>query len=615
MDIDHLVTESRHAAASRLDELTALQIAQLMNSEDGRVPPAVATQLDKIAKGIEVIADRLRLGGRLIYVGAGTSGRLGVLDAAECPPTFQSQPDQVIGLIAGGNAALVRAVEGAEDHPEHGARDIEALHVSAKDVVVGIATSGRTPYVLGAISAARRAGAFSIGIACNRGSELESAVELPIVPEVGPEILNGSTRLKAGTATKLVLNMLSTGAMVGIGKTFGDLMVDLKASNEKLRARANRIVRTITNLDSTAAGELLSRCGGEVKTAIVVHLAGLTPEDARQRLQQAQGSVRRVVAAAGPPETPVFWPNLVLGIDGGGSHTIAFLAERKSGGEVIGRGVAGPSNIQAVGVERAVRELEEAVARAFVDAKKLRGPVMAAALGLAGVDHPSAAAVVRNWAAQYRLADAVTVGNDATLLLAAGTPEGWGLAVIAGTGSIAFARGPDGRFDRSGGWGYLLGDEGSAYALALGAVKAVARASDGCAPATALTEMVLSQLGLQQPLEIIEAVYRGGWDRARLATIAPQVLALAGAGDPVAGEIAGREARELARTAAAAARKIGLPPVGLPLALTGGTFQDAGYYQRFLAALELEGLRPEPVTLVVEPAHGAVRVARDLVNQ
>ncbi len=309
-------------------------------------------------------------------------------------------------------------------------------------------------------------------------------------------------------------------------------------------------------------------------------------------------------------------PDLILGIDGGGSHTVALLAEKAEGGRgrILGRGTAGPSNMQAVGEERALQALDEAVAQAFAHAKRTRGTVAAAALGLAGVDHPEAADVVRAWCAKVLLAEAVSIANDATLLFEAGTPDGWGLAVIAGTGSIAFARSPDGKLDRSGGWGYLLGDEGSAYALALAGTRAVARSADGSIPATQLTKQILAFMGLKEPLEMIQAVYRGDWDRARLATVAPLVLAAAAAGDAVAVAVVEHEARELAKTAAAAAGKLALPLQRLPLALTGGAIlNDSGYRERFLAALRADGLEPEPVTLVEEPALGALRVARRLV--
>ncbi len=289
--LDYLQTEARNPASTNLDELSPLEIVRLMSAEDAKVVPAIASQAERIAQAIEVIADRLRNGGRLVYVGAGTSGRLGVLDASECPPTFNLPPEQVVGLIAGGPQALTSAVEGAEDHVEHGERDLNGIGFSAKDVLVGIATSGRTPYVLGAVAHARKLGAYTVGLSCNEESDLSGQVDLPITPIVGPEILSGSTRLKAGTATKLVLNMLTTGAMVRLGKTFGNLMVDLRATNSKLRARTNRIVRILTGLSQDQAAELLRSSAGELKTALVAHLARLSPDEARARLEKAGGQV------------------------------------------------------------------------------------------------------------------------------------------------------------------------------------------------------------------------------------------------------------------------------------------------------------------------------------
>jgi len=309
-------------------------------------------------------------------------------------------------------------------------------------------------------------------------------------------------------------------------------------------------------------------------------------------------------------------PDLIIGIDGGGSHTVALLAEKAEEGRILGRGKAGPSNVQAIGAERALQALNDAVAAAFTAANRPRGTVVAAALGLAGVDLPESAAVVRAWCEKTALAGVVNVANDAPLLLEAGTPEGWGLAMIAGTGSIAFARSRDSKFDRSGGWGYLLGDEGSAYGLALAGMRAVARSSDGCLPATRLTEAILKFMGLKAPLEMIEAVYRGPWDRAHIASIAPLVLAVAESGDAVAQDIVENEARELAKTAVAAARKLALPLDALPLAVTGGAIlNSASYRQRFVAALRANGLNPEPVTLVDDPAIGALRVAKRLVSK
>jgi N-acetylmuramic acid 6-phosphate etherase len=293
--LKNLTTEARNPASMNIDELSAIELVRLMNTEDAMVAAAVETQAEPIAAAIDAIADRLRRGGRLIYVGAGTSGRLGVLDATECPPTFNSPPGQVVGLIAGGYDALTRAVEGAEDRPELAEQDLRAVNAGSNDAVVGIATSGRTPYVVAAIHFARSLGCFAVAIACNADSSVGREADVAITPIVGPELISGSTRLKAGTATKMVLNMLSTGAMVRIGKTYGNLMVDLRATNSKLRDRSRRIVETLVGVNENAATELLARCDGQLKTAIVVGRTGCTPDDARSRLEQAGGQVRGAI--------------------------------------------------------------------------------------------------------------------------------------------------------------------------------------------------------------------------------------------------------------------------------------------------------------------------------
>lgn len=291
-------TESRNAASGAIDSLTSLQIVQLMNEQDAGVAAAVGREAHSIARAVDVISDRIRNGGRLIYTGAGTSGRLGVLDASECPPTFSTPPAMVVGLIAGGPGALTRAIEGAEDLGDAGVADLKAAALTAKDVVVGIATSGRTPYVIEGLRYAQSLGAFAIGFACNSESALIAVADLMITPIVGPEVITGSTRLKAGTATKMVLNMLTTGTMVRLGKTYGNLMVDLRASNVKLRDRSVRIVAELAEVSREAAEELLVRCDGEVKTAIVTQTLKITPAEARTRLTSAGGHLRAALAAA-----------------------------------------------------------------------------------------------------------------------------------------------------------------------------------------------------------------------------------------------------------------------------------------------------------------------------
>jgi N-acetylmuramic acid 6-phosphate etherase len=287
-----LATEARNPASAELDRLSTIDFVRLVNSEDAKLANAVAEQAQGIARAIDLIADRLAGGGRLIYVGAGTSGRLGVLDASECPPTFSADPEQVIGLIAGGSEALQRAVEGAEDSAEQGAGDLKDIKLCRRDVVVGIAASGHTPYVIGALKFAKDIGAATVGFSCNPGSPVTVQAKVGISVAVGPEVLSGSTRMKAGTATKMVLNMLTTGAMVKLGKTYGNLMVDLQATNSKLVLRTIGIVQQLTDLSETDASELLESCGGELKTSIVCYRLNVSPDEARAKLEAADGRLR-----------------------------------------------------------------------------------------------------------------------------------------------------------------------------------------------------------------------------------------------------------------------------------------------------------------------------------
>lgn len=291
-----LETEAANPSTAHLDAMDPLALTHAMNAEDAKVAAAVESTLPEVANAVQEIAKRLRRGGRLIYAGAGTSGRLGVLDASECPPTFNTPPTMVVGLIAGGREALTTSMEDAEDSTDAGRFDVQGLKVTETDTVVGITASGRTPYVLGAVAYAREQGALTVAVVCNKRTPLEKIAEITIAPIVGPEVISGSTRLKAGTAQKMVLNMLSTGAMVLLGKTYGNLMVDVQPKNTKLRRRAVRMVRQVTGLDEQSAEDLL-RETGDVKTAIVAGRAGLSPTEARVRLAEHGGIVR---AALGP---------------------------------------------------------------------------------------------------------------------------------------------------------------------------------------------------------------------------------------------------------------------------------------------------------------------------
>lgn len=288
-----MTTEKRNPATMELDTMTALEIATVMNQEDRKVPLAIEKALPQIAKTIELVEAAFRSGGRLFYTGAGTSGRLGVLDASECPPTFGVDPGMVVGLIAGGDRALRFPIEGAEDDRELGKRDLQEKNLCAKDVLVGVAASGRTPYVLGGLEYAKTLGCATAAIACNKGSAVGKAADVAIEVEVGPEVLTGSTRLKSGTAQKLILNMISTGAMVRIGKAYQNLMVDVVQSNQKLQTRAENIVMEATGTDRPTARTTIDAAGGHVKTAIVMILTGRSAGEAEALLEQGGGRVRQ----------------------------------------------------------------------------------------------------------------------------------------------------------------------------------------------------------------------------------------------------------------------------------------------------------------------------------
>ncbi len=294
-DTAELTTEAINPLSAKIDTLSPLEIVQLMNEEDAKIAEAVARVEDSIAKAIQVTTERIRCGGRLVYIGAGTSGRLGVLDASECPPTFNTPAEMVVGLIAGGDSALRKAAEGVEDHPEVAVVDLEAIDLCENDVLVGIASSGRTPYVIGALNHAKDVGAYAIGLACNDNSQMTPHADLMITPVVGPEIISGSTRMQAGTATKMVLHMISTGTMVQLGKTFGNYMVDLRASNSKLVVRSRRITAALTGITEKQAEEELKKCDGELKTTVVMLRKQVSPQTARTLLNKHNGQLRRAL--------------------------------------------------------------------------------------------------------------------------------------------------------------------------------------------------------------------------------------------------------------------------------------------------------------------------------
>lgn len=295
IDLSKLPTEQRNVNSTCIDTLSSEEILTVINREDQRVPHAITPYLPQIAVVVDKVAAALQAGGRLIYIGAGTSGRLGILDASECPPTFGTCPEQVTGLIAGGHDAIFHAVENAEDNKAQGMADLQAVNFTARDVLVGVAASGRTPYVIGAMEYAKGQNAFVAIVSCNPYGEMAQLADIAITPIVGPEVITGSTRLKAGSAQKLVLNMISTGAMIRIGKVYSNLMVDVEATNAKLIARQVSIVMQATGCDRDTAQHALGSCQRHCKTAIVMVLANLSASEARTRLTSNNGFVRQAL--------------------------------------------------------------------------------------------------------------------------------------------------------------------------------------------------------------------------------------------------------------------------------------------------------------------------------
>lgn len=295
MDISKIATEQRNPNTLHIDELSTREMVRLINEEDKKVAAAVEVETEHIAAAVDVIAECLMAGGRLIYSGCGTSGRLGVLDAVECPPTYSTKPEQIVGLMAGGYPAMFQAVEGAEDDEELGVGDLKEINFGKDDVLVGIAASGRTPYVIGAMKYAKSLGAKVIGVTCCKDSQIDQLADIGIAPMPGPEVVMGSTRMKSGTAQKMVLNMLSTGAMIKMGKVYGNLMVDVKPSNQKLVDRCATIVQTATGVSREEAKQTLEQCDYRPKTAIVMIEKGVSAEEALRLLEEAKGRVALAV--------------------------------------------------------------------------------------------------------------------------------------------------------------------------------------------------------------------------------------------------------------------------------------------------------------------------------
>lgn len=605
-----LTTEGRNPASTGLDQLDAAGIARLMNSQDASIAGQVAGQIPAIARLMDAMVDRLRKGGRVFFTGAGTSGRLGVLDAAECVPTFQSPPGQISGLIAGGMGAMFRAVEGAEDSPDLASADLRALGLDSRDCVIGIAASGRTPYVLGSLREAGQTGALTGAIACVPGSRIGQLAEHVIEVVTGPEVLMGSTRLRAATATKLVLNTLTTGAMILLGKTMGDLMVDLRASNEKLRLRSIRIVAMATGTDSATAASALARSGGEVKTAIVCLKRDIPPPTARACLRAAGGRVSEALRAA-PDATPTVAPGAVAGIDGGGTSLKVRLAVRDGGGWRDLPLSLGPPALPATHAPDGVAfEWRRRLLGLLADAGLPPDSLGAIVAGTSGAGDDRVRVDLADQLARWFPTARVQIVTDIQLLArAAGDPNA--LCLIAGTGSIAWWEPHPGVVHRAGGYGPGVGDEGGGLWLSEEAIRAVCMAEDGRGPDTTLRDALLAETGQADGRGLAAWHQRAGRGAARLAAI---LLRQATAGDMVAQSLRAKAIYHLRALVQTVLRKdFGSPPK--TLVAGGGLFNDEDFWQAFTQSFHTGGQDLPVWTRLPQPVDGALQSARDLLEK
>ncbi|KAJ9612242.1 hypothetical protein H2200_003839 [Cladophialophora chaetospira] len=533
-DLSKLQTEQRNSASSDIDRVSTVELCNIINDEDAAVAASVAKCIPTIAAAIDCLADRARAGGRVIYVGAGTSGRLGVLDASEIPPTFSSPEGQFIGIIAGGEAAIRHAQEGAEDDTAAAVRDLEVLQLDASvDSLIGIAASGRTPYVLSCLSFAKSLGCATIGVACTEPSTMAGSghVDFMIAPVVGPEVVTGSTRMKAGTATKLVLNMLSTGTMIRTGKTYGNMMVDLKATNLKLEQRSRNILRTTCGIRCPESDNdldaLLKSCHGSVKVAIATLNLRVSPPEAKRRLDEVGG----VLANLFKDKVEVS-PRLgkiegyVLCVDGGGSKCAAAIVSCDG---PAGYGEASSCNVTDIGVGPAIEAISTAIQRACETLENLKGKPWRPAhfssvwIALAGHDREAIAMSVDTALEKLfkrRQGPGLKITNDIELLAISAAEKGGAesvLVLVAGTGSVAMSFKHQGsrfvRVGRSGGWGHLLGDEGSGFDIGRQAVRrALAELDQFNNAPTSKQEMTL------QPLSHISRLVLDHFRPAAVAT-------------------------------------------------------------------------------------------------
>ncbi|OQV02093.1 hypothetical protein CLAIMM_07343 [Cladophialophora immunda] len=641
-----LQTEQRNAKSLDIDQIPTIELCRIINAEDATVSEAVSRCIPVIAAAIDCLAARVQAGGRVVYVGAGTSGRLGVLDASEIPPTYSAPEGQFVGIIAGGDTALRNAQEGAEDDLDAAVRDLKTLQVNGGvDSLIGIAASGRTPYVLSCLSYAKSLGCATVGVACAQPSAMSTSgdVDFMIDAVVGPEVVTGSTRMKAGTATKLVLNMLSTGTMIKIGKTYGNMMVDLRATNVKLQLRSRNILRTICGSqcpDSDAGLDaLLSNCQGSVKLAIATLGLGASVAEAKALLEEAGGVLANVLKRPtngglnGQTTTDTRALEYVLCVDGGGSKCAAVVI---SADGQRGYGEGPGCNVTDVGIEAATQSISVAIQRACDTHSRLRAGLWTPGLfssvwiALAGHDRKETAVTVDRVLEKLfkrPLGATLKVTNDIELLATSAAEKHDSHSVIvlvAGTGSIAmtFQRRGDRfvRVGRSGGWGHLLGDDGSGFDIGRQAVRLALSAADEAnnrrrsldADSTFFPDVLVQRIfdsfcanGTDtQDLDLLSAVLSSSSDMQKKKQIAhvARLVIDASPDDAQAKNIVQKAIESLVRLLDPLTRSGQSDTATSSLVLAGGLMQSKIFVEAFKEALHAAELQFKHVEVVNQPA-------------
>ncbi|KAI9742886.1 MAG: hypothetical protein M1818_003615 [Claussenomyces sp. TS43310] len=671
IDLSMLQTERQNVNTRAIDVLPTLEMCQVINAEDATVAKAIEVCIPQIAAAIDATTLRMRRGGRLIYVGAGTSGRLGILDASEIPPTFSAPQGQFVGIIAGGDAAIRTAQEGAEDDIASAISDLQSLKLDPEqDTLLGIAASGRTPYVLGCLKYAKELGCLTLGIACSFPSEMSRSdlVDHMMSVVTGPEVVTGSTRLKAGTGTKMALNMLSTGIMIKLGKTYGNMMVDLKASNLKLKQRSRDIVRTLESMASDMGDEqldeLIVSCNGSVKLALMIIMTKLSKEDCQRRLEMAEGVLSKALKMWEAESMHISKTSGLNGItdtvktrefnvciDGGGTKCAVVITDRSGN---MGRGQSGSCNFIDVGIEDVLRVISDATQMALSNLpgpegssklefppNKMRGEYSFSKLlaGIAGIERPNAAQTLQlalSGLFGIPTGPNLCVSNDVDMLGIAMQkyPEiRTGLVVIAGTGSIAMSYRRDPRSPlplktaRSGGWGSVLGDKGGGYDVGKEGIQAVLSALDQGRITAGNSKPALKDVLTRTEFEVAKSLGvpvdsdvsfdflshvltntgQGSADlKSKTARVAQIILETA-ASDLQASDIASRGALSLINTLDPLVGPGRINPADSILVLAGGLFKNQTYKDMFLLRVEETKGRFKMIEVVEDVALDGVK--------